>query len=98
MSTKQLTMRIPEGIYKQFKIIAAHEGKTMIETFVGLIRDRMNKHDEQSDVCPLCRPGGNIPNAETIEALEESRSGIGLSEPMSGEEYIKKLDAEFRKK
>lgn len=97
MSTKQLTLRIPYDIHKQFKILAAHEGKTMVETFISLIQERMGQqgHDEDLPDCPLCRKYGNIPNAETIKALEEDEDSLPS---MTGEEYLAKLDKEFGKK
>ena len=37
---KRLTLRIPEGVHRKLKVIAAAEGKTMVEVLVECIEDR----------------------------------------------------------
>lgn len=48
--------------------------------------------------CELCRKYGSEPNEETRLALEASMRGDDLSEPVSGEDFLKKMDKKYGKK
>ncbi len=40
---KQLTLRMPENLHREFKVTAAREGRTMGDVATELIRDYLEK-------------------------------------------------------
>lgn len=84
------TIRLPSELHRRLKAKAALVGKSIIDYLSNIL-----KQDDNLPDCPLCRKYGNIPNAETIKALEEDEE---LSEPISGEEALRRYDEEFRRK
>ncbi|MBU0970542.1 MAG: copy number control protein [Proteobacteria bacterium] len=43
LKTKQLTLRIPENLHKEFKVTAVKEGRTMGDVTIELIRQYVEK-------------------------------------------------------
>lgn len=43
---KQLTLRLPEELHREFKLSAIKEGRTMGDTAIRLIREYLKKESE----------------------------------------------------
>ncbi|NLI76093.1 MAG: hypothetical protein GX442_06580 [Candidatus Riflebacteria bacterium] len=86
------TIRINEKTHRLLKGLAGLNGVTLSE-MVARLADFWTAENPDSEECRLCRKFGHEPNEETIKALEEAEKP-GKTVP--GEEYLKRLDKEFR--
>lgn len=86
------TIRINEKTHRLLKGLAGLNGVTLTEMVERLARFWTDERHDSED-CALCRKFGHEPNAETIKALEEADE---IGKTVSGDQYLKKLDREFR--
>ena len=94
MSTKSIVLRLPESIHRQFKTLAAQEGKSIKELVLSWLREKTGQK-EPDDIpdCPECKKYSG-PNAVTRAAMEEPTE----SQPeRAGKDYLAELDKEFGK-
>lgn len=67
----RMTVDIPTSLYKTLKIKALREDKSLREVIIECLREfTTNEHAE----CPY----DHTPNAKTIKAIEDAKSGKGL--------------------
>lgn len=88
---KTLNVKLDDWTHKQLKALVALK-ETTIAKIIRIFVEREIKDNQEE--CELCRQYGHEPNEETRKALEEEH----LSEPISGEEFLKKMDEEYGEK
>jgi len=86
------TIRINEKTHRLLKGLAGLNGITLTE-MVDRVTSFWSEKNQNEEDCALCRKFGHEPNEETLQAmLELDEDG----KTFSGEEYLKKLDKQFR--
>ena len=73
----RITIDIPKEAHRRLKAVAAIEGRSMREIVIESIEDHIY--------------GVNIPNEETLKAIEETEKGKGLVKAKNLEDLFKKL-------
>lgn len=82
-SNTRVTFDIPTVDHKKLKMLAAHQGVTMREIFVTLIEHGLEEYRK----CPY----SHVPNADTLETIENIEKGKGLRSASSVDELFEKL-------
>ncbi|MFZ2960411.1 MAG: hypothetical protein WA705_26320 [Candidatus Ozemobacteraceae bacterium] len=92
MNTRMI--RVNEKTHRFLKGLAGLNGTTLSEMIEKVVSFWTEKNQGSED-CKLCQKYGHEPNEATRHVLEASMRGEGLSEPMSGEDFLKKMDKEY---
>jgi hypothetical protein len=53
---KQLTLRVPQGVHKKLRVLAALSGKTMTDCFIVLVEEAYQKHTKPAGPVQLKLP------------------------------------------
>jgi len=94
---KTSMIRVSEQTHRLLKGLAGLNGLTMSEMLEKMV-SFWRSQNEETEECKLCRQYGYEPNDLTRQVIENADRGIGLSEPLSSEEFFKKFDKDYGNK
>lgn len=89
MATTNVTIRMDEDLKKQAEELFSDLGLSMTTAFIAFTKQSVR---EQRIPFSLSR---NVPNAETIKAMDNVKNGIGMSKVFTSvEELMEDLNAD----